>query len=204
MILDLKELISKYNMSIKGVIHIGAHYGEENPVYNEIGIPNRVFFEPLKKNFKKLRENVGDGYPLYNIALGNDTKDVEMYVESINLGQSSSILKPMGHLIQYPHITFDEREIVPMKKLDDIGLNMSNFNFINMDVQGYELEVLKGAKNTLKNIDFIMSEINRDEVYENCAKIYELDEFLQDYGFEWVEEDWGGDVWGDGFFIKNK
>ena len=67
-----------------------------------------------------------------------------------------------------------------------------------------ELEVFKGAEKLLNNIDYIMSEINRDEVYEGCAKIDELKEFLSPYGFELVEEDWAGRTWGDGLFVKKK
>ena len=88
-----------------------------------------------------------------------------------------------------------------MKKLDNIGLS-NDYNFINIDVQGYELEVFKGAVNTLKNIDYIISEINRDEVYANCAKVDDLKNFLSQYGFELVEETWDGQTWGDGLFIK--
>jgi hypothetical protein len=73
---------------------------------------------------------------------------------------------------------------------------------INIDVQGYELEVFKGGAKTLEGIDYIMSEINRDEVYEDCAHIEELKEFLLPYGFELVESVWAGGQWGDGFFIK--
>lgn len=204
MILNLAQLIEKYDMSIKGVIHICAHFGEENPAYDNAGIKNRVFFEPLKNNFNKLKENIGEKYPIHNIALGNENREIEMYVESVNLGQSCSVLKPKGHLIQYPHITFNEKEIVNMKRLDDVGLEAEDFNFINMDVQGFELEVLKGAEKILNYIDYVMSEINRAEVYENCAQVYELEDFLKNYGFELVEEDWGGYTWGDGFFIKRK
>jgi hypothetical protein len=49
-----------------------------------------------------------------------------------------------------------------------------------------------------------MSEINRDEVYENCARIEELINFLSPYGFKLVETDWVGNSWGDGLFIKEK
>ena len=35
MLLDLEMLVKKYNMDIKGVIHIGAHFGEENNVYKQ-------------------------------------------------------------------------------------------------------------------------------------------------------------------------
>ena len=65
-----------------------------------------------------------------------------------------------------------------------------------MDVQGYELEVLKGGEHYLNNIDYIITEVNRDEVYDGCAKIEELDAFLQKYTFIRVETTWDGKTWG--------
>lgn len=204
MLLDLQNLVIKYNMNIKGVLHIGAHFGEENNVYNHLNIQNRTFFEPLSKNFETLKQNIGESFLLHQLALGNENKTVEMNVETANMGQSSSILKPILHLTQYPHIKFESTEKVQMRRLDDLDLEFEKYNFINIDVQGYELEVFKGAAKTLEKIDFIMSEINRDEVYENCAKIEELIEFLKPYGFEFVEETWAGGTWGDGLFIKKQ
>lgn len=204
MLLDLIGLTKKYDMNIKGVLHIGAHFGEENNVYNQLEIENRMFFEPLSSNFAKLCKNVGNEFSLINVALGNETKEVEMYVETANQGQSSSVLKPIKHLQQYPHIQFPFKEKVSMVKLDDLNIDMNKYNFINIDVQGYELEVFKGGVNSLEHIDYIMAEINRDEVYENCAKIDEMIEFLNPYGFELVETNWAGHTWGDGLFIKNK
>lgn len=202
MILNLTSLINKYNMNIKGIIHIGGHHGEEHDIYKNNNINNIVYFEPLKSNFDVLKKNVGDSV-VYNIALGNDSCNIEMFVETENLGQSSSILEPHLHLIQYPTIIFDKKEIVKMDKLDNIFSELTGeFNMINIDVQGYELEVFKGAEKTLNNIDYIMTEINRDEVYKNCAKIHELQEFLGKFGFRLVEEYWLGGTWGDGFFIR--
>ena len=202
MLLNLNNLVEKYGLTIKGVLHIGTHFGEESGVYDHLKIPNRIFFEPLKSNFNILKDRVSDNHQLINIALGNDNKTINMNVETANSGQSSSILNPVLHLIQYPHIKFESIEEVEMKRLDDLNINLENFNFINIDVQGYELEVFKGAVKTLENIDYIMSEINRDEVYQDCARIEQLIEFLKPYGFELVEQTWGGGTWGDGFFIK--
>ena len=47
-----------------------------------------------------------------------------------------------------------------------------------------------------------MTEVNRDEVYKNCARVEQLDEFLLTYGFERVETTWDGETWGDAFYIK--
>jgi len=204
MLLDFKNLYEKYNMNVRGVLHIGAHYGEEHNIYKNFGIPNIAYFEPLIKNFNVLKQNIKDESLLFNFALGNQNKKIEMFVESANNGQSSSILEPKIHLSQYPHIVFNQKEIVEMKRLDDLDINLSDFNLINIDVQGYELEVFKGSEKTLESIDYIISEINRDEVYHGCAKIDELIDFLSLFGFELVEENWAGNTWGDGFFIKNK
>jgi len=198
--LQFDNLVNKYNLNIRGVISIGAHFGEENEMFDKYNIKNKLFFEPVPHTFEILKQNIKDGI-LVNKALGNENRKITMNIERINNGQSSSILKSVKHSIQYPWITFDEQIEVDMIRLDDYPKS-NLYNFIMIDVQGYELEVLKGAEKTLENIDYIISEINRDEVYENCAKIEQLDEYLSKFGFERLETDWGGDTWGDAFYMK--
>lgn len=204
MILNLEKLKEKYNLNIRGVVHVGAHYGGEYDVYDKLNIKNKIFFEPVSNTFRILTENIGDKALLVNKAVGNENKKIKINIETANGGQSCSILNPKLHLLQYPHIQFTTSEEVDMVRLDDFLTEKENYNFLNADVQGYELEVLKGAENLLKNIDYIMLEINRAEVYENCPMINEIIDFLNGYGFKMVEEDWMGNIWGDGFFIKEK
>ena len=208
MLISFRQLKQKYDMNISGVIHIGAHFGEEAKDYIDNGITEMVFFEPLSESLKVLEENLSyiandANVMIYPVALGNETKDVEMYVSNRDR-MCSSILKPKVVLEQYPDITFDERETVEMMRLDDTDLEFDKFNFLNIDVQGYELEVLKGGAKTLEGIDYIYTEINRAEVYENTPHVDELDTYLKPYGFIRVESDWTGDTWGDGLYIKEK
>ena len=202
MVLDLKALNSNFNLNIKGIIHIGAHIGQELNIYQEMNINNVIFFEPIKKTFEQLKNNVGDKAILFNTALGNMIGEVEMHTETFNQGMSNSILEPGKHLTQYPNITFNNKEKVSITKLDEYLSFKDDYNFIMIDVQGYELEVFKGGSEFLNNIDYVMTEVNRDEVYKGCAKINELDDFLSNYGFDRVETDWIGDTWGDAFYIK--
>jgi hypothetical protein len=122
-----------------------------------------------------------------------------MYVSS-NGALSSSLLKPKKHLEQYRDITFNEKETVEVATLD--SFNLQGFNFINMDVQGFELEVLKGGKQTLDQVDYVYTEVNRDEVYEDNVYIEELDVFLSD--FSRVETEWTGETWGDALYIRKR
>ncbi|MDJ0719540.1 MAG: FkbM family methyltransferase [Prochloraceae cyanobacterium] len=201
--LDFEELFQKYHLKIRGIIHVGAHYGQESDIYQKFRINNLVFFEPLSKNFEILQSHVGQNAKLFQKALGNENKKVKMYVEKANNGMSSSILKPKKHLKQYPNIVFDSEEMVDMVRLDDILEEQDNYNFLIIDVQGYELEVLKGSRETLQNIDYILSEVNRDELYENCVRVEQLDDFLAQFNFQRLETNWEGGTWGDAFYVKS-
>ena len=138
MLISFSEIVKKYNMNITGIIHIGAHYGEELQDYIDNGINDMILFEPLIDNFNILEENVKNlnvNIWAHQVALGSTSGIAEMYVSS-NEKQSSSILKPKVHLTHHPNVSFPSTEQVEVKTLDQF--ETFNFNFINMDVQGYE------------------------------------------------------------------
>jgi FkbM family methyltransferase len=176
-------------MNISGIIHVGAHYGTEFREYldNEVNIIHA--FEPVKETLKVLKENVKKlkaKIKIYPFALGS--KKIEkkaIFLSENNELQSSSLLKPKLHLIQHPNITFKKKEIVKVNTLDN--LNIKDSNYISIDVQGFELEVLKGSKKTLKNIDYINCEVNTGETYSNNPLIVDIDKYLKKYNFKRVE-----------------
>lgn len=206
MVISLDKIIKDYDLKIKGVIHIGAHWGQEYKDYARHGILNLMFFEPAKNNFEMLKARLpeDDNVKLFNLALGNEVGTKEMFIETRNNGQSNSILEPRLHLKQYPWISFDKKEKIRIDRLDNVPFDPTLYNMINIDVQGYELEVFKGAFDTLNHIDIIYSEVNLDEVYKGCAKVDEIDLFLSQWGFDRVLTDWIGETWGDALYLKNK
>lgn len=201
MILDFDNLCLKFHLKISGVIHIGAHIGQEYAMYKDHGITNIVMVEPQPGIFDYLKSVVGPEVVLINKALGAYNGTVKLNPSST--GTSTSVLKPKLHLTQHPDIIFTGQQIeVPISRLDDLGLDRTLYNFLNIDVQGYELEVLKGGTDHLQHVQYIISEVNRDEVYENCAKVEEVDKFLAGFGFRRVETNWEGVTWGDAFYYK--
>lgn len=189
-------------LNINGCIHVGAHEGQEYELYKAFNIGNLIFYEPLKDNFEKLKNHVGPEVDIRKIALGNKSGKVEMFLE--DRGLSSSVLEPAHHLEQYPQIEFNEREEVDIAKLDDEDFDRHKFNFMNIDVQGYELEVLKGAEKTLESIDLILTEVNKVEMYKDCAIIEDIDKYLERFGFQRIVEYWqlDGGTWGDALYLK--
>jgi len=203
MMLSFEKMVRDYKLDIRGVIHIGAHHGQEYEAYAKQGIKNMVFFEPVLSNFLKLLENMkGKHVTMYNTALGNEEGEKEMFIETANQGQSCSILEPGTHLKSYPNIKFDKKETINMHKLDNVFFDRDLFNMINIDVQGYELEVFKGAVNTLETIDIIYSEVNFEEVYKGCVLVEDLDKFLKKFGFIRILTSVHPRAWGDALYLK--
>jgi FkbM family methyltransferase len=202
MLLNFEQLYEKYNMNVTGVIHIGGHFGQELSIYNKYpSIKNVVVFEPDPQTFKILQENAKNfnNVLCINKGLGPFKCKMDFYKETANNGQSNSVLQPALHLQQYPNIIFDQKSEIQIYPLDDFEPQPS-LNLINIDVQGFELEVFRGAKKTLKNIKYIITEVNRAEVYKNCCQIEELDEFLGKYEFKRMETNWAGNIWGDSLY----
>jgi len=201
MLFDITPHIKK---PVHGIIQVGAHFGNEYETLKNI-CSKFLMFEPQKNVYLELVNKLGSkkDIKIENVALGSEKKKATMFTEDVNQGQSSSLLMPALHLLQYPGIKFNNSEIVDVITLDEYFDNNSiEYNLMTLDVQGYELEVLKGSKKTLNSIDYILCEINRAELYSGCPMVEEVDEYLKEYNFERIVTSWDGHTWGDGFYIK--
>lgn len=197
MVLNFESLLKKYKMNIRGIIHVGGHHGWEAQTYLRFGIPQVIFFEPLSYNYSQLIKNIGS-YKAVQCGLGSHEHSAEMYVEFDNSCQSSSLMAPARHLDFYPHIHFPAREIVNIKCLDSFEL--TDYNMLSLDVQGYELEVLKGAAETLSHVDYIICEVNLVEHYSGSPLIYDIDTHLAD--FVRLDTHLFPEQWGDAFYMR--
>lgn len=202
MLFDIKEFIKK---PITGIIQVGAHYGNEYNNLKQLS-ENVVMFEPQKRVYSVLCENLKNekNITIENMALGSQIGKLEMFVETANNGQSSSLLEPALHTQQYPGIVFSDREEVDVNTLDNYFSSKTiNHNLLIMDVQGYELEVLKGSVTILDKMDYIFCEVNRAELYKNCSMVEEIDLFLSKFGFKRGYTYWAGVTWGDALYMKD-
>ncbi len=208
MLLNLKFLKNKYSLEVSNVVHVGAHKGQEVEDYLE-NFPNAQIhlFEPQPALSKYLDKKYSDlpYIHLYNFALGSSNISLPMFLSN-NDGESSSFYKPKEHLSLYPNINFKKNNsLFEIRILDE--LNIQNIDLLNIDTQGYELEVLKGSINILTyDVKYILIEINKTEIYEDAPLLGDIDLFLKKYNFIrtdtqfWAETD----PWGDAFYIKKE
>lgn len=207
---NILEMYEKYKIPLKGVIHVGAFEAGELPIYKQLKIPKIVYIEANPEIYKdlipKLKKNTSIDIYLFCCAISNKNGRCKFHITSEK--QSSSILPLKVHKEIYPSITETECIEVPCytldKLLEDKKLNPSDFNFINIDIQGAELLAFQGATNLLTNhIVAINTEINIEELYEGCVLEPDLTKFLQGFGFSKKEEIKPfHPTWGDAFYLK--
>ena len=154
--------------------------------------PNPKQYAFLLKRFK-FKKNIN----LYNIGLGDKNKEMIMnscveYPDCSSLMQESQIASNLNLTIQeipVKIITLDS--FLPQIELDFI-------HFAKIDAEGFEFQILKGAKESLKKIQSIYIEIATS--YQKPLSRHHIDcfEFLHNEGFSYIG------CFGDYFFTKNK
>lgn len=201
MLIPLSNLVNKYHINFKGILHVGAHECEELAEYEKyISRDNILWVEAIPEKVELCRKR----YPKINIENAVVSDTVEKVTFNVaNNGQSSSILDFGLHLNYHPQVHYVDSFECETKLLNDILPKYNiNYNFLNFDIQGAELKALKGMKKYLTNVDYLYTEINSDEVYKGCALVTELDEYLKQFGLERVETSWTNFKWGDAFYMK--
>ena len=214
MIFNLQQVQRATGVRITGAIHVGAFVGEELSDYRSLGLDNTILFEPQEKLYDMVKFKCWPTEKVFNIALGSEEQEVEMFVSDREggwrqgAGASSSILEPKKHLAEHPEVTFPEKQEITVKRFDKFieenDIDIKYHNLLNIDVQGYELEVLKGIGEYLNKIDIVIVEVNRDETYKDCALIEEVDEHLARFNFNRIAVVWQSQSWGDALYVREK
>jgi len=89
-------------------------------------------------------------------------------------------------------------------RLDDLLPKTSKFDFINLDIQGSELEALKGLGDLLSGVNWIYTEVNRKPLYIDIPMVEELDSFLLSEGFKRRKTRWQFNAGsGDALYIRS-
>lgn len=164
-----------------GVLHLGAHEGQEARTYGRLLKPV-IWIEAIPLYFQKLQENIKpfDNQTALNALLDSQCHSSRDFFITSNNGESSSIYPLAGN--EY-WLGLENSEVckLPSVRLDCIfsPLEIQQFDYWIVDVQGAELEVLKGAGDLLNYCKYLQVEISQEIFYEGGAQFQELKSFLE-------------------------
>lgn len=158
------------------VYDVGASDGSWSQELKELFVDSEFFlFEPLPDYSSTLQslEKSDDNYRYMGCGLGSETAELEFNSHD---GQSSFLSSEQwkGDVIR-----------VPVRTIDDL-VSSSDCpcpDLIKADIQGFEIEMLKGAEETLRNCSFLFLEVSWIQIYEGGPAAGEVFGYLAARGF---------------------
>lgn len=186
------------------VVHVGAHLGEEAQAYERFGFGPVFWIEANHEKLPQLRENVK---PYDGIVIGALVSDAvkTLTFHLASNGQSSSYYELGTHATQHPDVTYVGERTLESTTLDELmyaGRIGSLASLLAMDVQGAELDVLRGATMFLERVQACYLEVNTDDVYRGCAQEPEVTSWLAAHGFTKRMQQMTPHGWGDAVYLR--
>ena len=160
------------NIKFKTILDIGAWCGTWSLAMQKYA-ENIFCYEPNKTHFACLEKNLApfSNISLYNCAIGNEEGFVKLTEETAT--QNTRVIQEKG-----------DTKICTID-----SLNLDNIDLIKIDVEGFEMEVLKGATETIKNVQYIMIELNNNTKRYGSSNL-EIEKYLPKLGFRTLIKIW--------------
>jgi FkbM family methyltransferase len=180
--LSLMHALSKrFAGSSPVLFDIGANNGSYSKKLNDTfnGKCSIFAFEPYSKAFAELNQNVqgNSSIRIFKLGFGNKKEQAEFYSDPVYSELGGLYKRDFSKL----DIHLDDKETVDLDTLDAFcsNNNISRINFLKIDVEGFELNILKGAQELLlqDKVDIIQFEYGAGN-YLSKTYLYDFFELL--------------------------
>ena len=174
---DLSRILDVQNINL--VLDVGANVGQSALEFASI-FPNAEIhsFEPDPEVFSILNERTAaiSRINTYNLGLGNEGGMRTFYKHEDSV--LSSFNEHLDGLVWATHVT--ELPAIKIECLDELeGIKESRIDFLKIDTQGFDLEVLDGARRLFqkKNVRSALIELNMEAYYKSSFSFFDVFEF---------------------------
>ena len=160
------------NKKFKTIVDVGAWCGTWSMVMQKYSKEIKCF-EPNKTHFECLYRNLApfNHVKLYNKAIGNEIGFIKLSDDVAS--QNTRVLMEKGD--------------VAIATID--SMDLKNIDLLKIDVEGLEMEVLKGAEKTIETIQYIMIELNNNSKRYGSSNL-EIEKYLKNLGFRILIKTW--------------
>jgi FkbM family methyltransferase len=190
----LADVIEAAGYRPRGIVHVGAHKGQEADRYLSLGTELIVWVEGDPDRLPSLNKVVRRSPPstrqliICSLITERDGALVD-FQRYANKGLSSSIFGPTELLLSdYPGVV-PTGEVLQLTSsrldtaLSAAGVTPDQVDVMAFDIQGAELVALQGAGAYLKGVEFIECEVSEALLYAGAPLAHEVEAFLREAGF---------------------
>lgn len=203
----------------KGVIHLGAHKGEEVVYYNQFGYKNIILIEANPDLFREVETRFAaqPDIHVFNYAVCDTNGTIDFHIHESRSGlESSSILKmdkfnsivttlKTSKTLTVPAVTID-------RLVEEKNIALEQYNILVSDIQGADYLALKGAEKSIRHFEAVVVEVQCVELYENFISEATMDALMQSYGFrkdfviyhELYQGDHRFPAWGEAIYLNTQ
>ena len=168
-------LFKNINHPIKTLLDVGFHKGEFSEIMDSVYNFESITAFDINPN---LNNNLKEKYNFYNVGLSNENKKVILY-----LNRNNSTCTGTSYYKENTRHYENPLELeVDVKSLDSI-FDSVVFDFVKIDTQGSEYDIIEGGKNILKNSKYILVETSVGDYNEGSKKELDTIELLSESGF---------------------
>ncbi len=187
--LELLEICKKSGYPIQTVYDIGAHVGIWTILTKSIFPDSKIVcFEPLAQHHVTLKANTShfNNINIYPFALGTETGETTINIA--NRSDSSSIMDFTAKQAEIFGVTMEHTESIRIAQLDEFirQEQISLPDLMKLDIQGYELEALKGAIVCMRTCKFIILEVSFLEFYKGQPLFEEVIAFMAAHQYKTI------------------
>ena len=175
------------------VLHVGAQFGQERLMYDIFNL-QVIWIEAIEDSYLKLVKNIGPykkQSAINSLITESDNEKITFNIAS-NQGASSSILPLHLHKEAWNEIYFESQVVMESQSLstilDRVG-HIGERRLLVLDTQGSELMILSGAREILKNFDYILVECADFEAYKGGSTHDSIDSFMSQNEFKKIDSE---------------
>ncbi len=208
----LQTILRQFN--IGSILDVGANEGQFAKRLIELGYRGKIFsFEPIAGVYHTLLKNASpySGWETINMGIGSQPGELLLNI-SENLASSSLFPVDKKSLDADPTTRATHQERIKLTTIDAFMSGQGSLDkelLLKLDVQGFELEALKGAIHNLSKFRLIQVELSFIKIYEGAPLYREVIDFLEEHNFEvftfipaFVDVKTGRMLQADGIFIR--
>ena len=194
-------IFERLNVHIKGIIHVGMWDFVEYGCYTKLVGNNVIGIEANPQVYKDMAKPVADkwGFKCFNEFLSDKDKEVRDFYFA---GEGSSLYKGQPQWNKNVSIKVQTKTLSTV--IEENNIDMNGYDFLNIDAEGAEFDVLKGFEKYLDYINVIDLETSYDDRHRSGADHNTIVQWLSERGFELKEmsDSYQSQNWGDSVFAR--